>query len=312
MTSPFGTIDLIADPGTGPVAERLPEVRRCLDRLDLTHRVHVASEPGGGAALARDARRAGGRFLVAMGDDAAVARVINGSMDEDGPTSDGLVIGVVPAGSENDLVRSFGLPGDAEGACQHLVGDNVYPLDLMKVATTGPDGERLVRYAVNLAEVGMGGEAASRERRRVRDAVGGSPQAGRGRFVAFWRAYLRAKPTKVTVQVDMRAWEGTAFNIVIGNGQFSGGLRLAPRSFPGDGVLDALIFHGPRSDAYTMLPDIYRHGDHVPSPHIEELRAKIRILIEAERPLAVVADGVPAGRTPVTFQVVPQPLRLKL
>jgi diacylglycerol kinase (ATP) len=312
MTSPFGTIDVIADPATGPVAEQLPQVRRCLDRLDLPHRVHVAPEPGAGEALARAARLAGGRFLVALGDDAAVQRVINGSLGEEGPEVLDLVIGVVPAGSGNDLVRSFGLPEDAEGACEHLVGDNVYPLDLMKVVTTDPDGMRVMRYAANLAEVGLGGEMARRSRRGGGDAARTDPGGGRARFTAFWGAYLRAKPADVIVRVDTKAWEGRAFNIVIGNGQFTGGLRLAPRSFPGDGVIDALIFHGPRTDAYTMLPDIYRHGDHVPNPHIEELRAKIRIAVEADRPLAVVADGVPAGTTPATFQVIPQPISLKL
>ncbi len=87
---------------------------------------------------------------------------------------------------------------------------------------------------------------------------------------------------------------------------------MSPRSFPGDGVLDALVFSGPRSDAYTLLPRIYRHGDHIPDPHIQEMRAKIRIAIEAERPLPIAADGVPMGTTPATFQVVPQQILLKL
>ena len=135
----------------------------------------------------------------------------------------------------------------------------------------------------------------------------------RQRFLAFWSGWLRSKPTDVTVSVDTKTWEGRAFNVIVGNGQFtSGGMRMSPRSFPGDGVLDALIFTGPRSDAYTMLPKIYRHGDHIPDPNIKEMRAKIRIAVNAERPLALVADGVPLGTTPAMFQVVPQQIRLKL
>ena len=61
-----------------------------------------------------------------------------------------------------------------------------------------------------------------------------------------------------------------------------------------------------------MLPRIYRHGDHVPDPHIKELRAKIRVAVRADRPLPVVADGEPLGTTPATFQIVPRALRLKL
>ena len=118
---------------------------------------------------------------------------------------------------------------------------------------------------------------------------------------------------RVHVEADKKAWEGPAFNVVVGNGQFtSGGMRLSPRSFPGDGVLDALIFAGPRTDAYTLLPRIYRHGDHIPDPNIHELRAKIRIAVDADRPMALVADGRPFGTTPATFQVVPRQILLKL
>jgi len=77
-------------------------------------------------------------------------------------------------------------------------------------------------------------------------------------------------------------------------------------------VLDVLIFRGPRSDAYTLLPRIYRHGDHIPDPHIKEMRAKIRVSVDAERPLPIVADGGLMGSTPATFQVIPRSILLKL
>ena len=110
----------------------------------------------------------------------------------------------------------------------------------------------------------------------------------------------------------MKKWEGQSFHVVIGNGQFASGVRLSPRSFPGDGVLDALVFTGQKSDAYTMMPRIMRHGGHVPDDSIKELRAKVRFSVESEWPLAVVADGESLGTTPATFQVVAQQILLKL
>ena len=106
----------------------------------------------------------------------------------------------------------------------------------------------------------------------------------------------------------MRGW-----SVVVGNGQFAdGGMRLSPRSFPGDGVIDGLVFTGPKSDAYRLLPRMFRHGDHVPDPNIHELRAKISLRVDADRPMPVVADGRRLGTTPVSFQVVPRPILLKL
>ena len=57
-----------------------------------------------------------------------------------------------------------------------------------------------------------------------------------------------------------------------------------------------------------MLPRMFRHGDHVPDPDITELRAKVRVRVDADRPLPLVADGEVIGTTPAIFQVVPQPI----
>jgi diacylglycerol kinase (ATP) len=306
MMSPFGPMSVIAQIDGPATLRDLPALRQTLDATRLEYRVDLVDAPGDGARLAREALSRGCRFLVAFGNDAAVQDVINGLFADDGRAArDDVVLGVVPSGAGCDLVRSFGLPEDVEAACRHLEGEDTYPLDVMKITSMSEEAERITRYAANLAEVGMGAEVARR--------LGGTTPVGRARrFRSFWAGWLRSKPVRVEVAADQKSWEGQAYNVIVGNGQFTGGLRMSPRSFPGDGVLDALVFHGPRSDAYTLLPRIFRHGDHIPDPHIHEMRAKIRIAVDAERPLPVVADGVAFGTTPVTFQVVPNQLRLKL
>jgi diacylglycerol kinase family enzyme len=132
------------------------------------------------------------------------------------------------------------------------------------------------------------------------------------RFLAFWGSYATYRTPDLRIGVDAKERDARAWGVIVGNGQFAGGLRVSPRSFPGDGVVDALVFTGPKSDAYTLLPRIYRHGDHVPDPNILELRARIRVAIDADRALPVVADGILLGSTPVSVQVVPQPILLKL
>ncbi len=157
---------------------------------------------------------------------------------------------------------------------------------------------------MNLAEIGFGAAVAAR--------TAGRPGRARS-FLAFWSTFIRTRVRDVRIEADRSVYEGPAFNVIVGNAQFaSGGMRLSPRSFPGDGVADVLVFTGPRSDAYTLLPAMYRHGDHVPHPHIREMRAKIRVSIDAARPLPIVADGEMLGTTPATFQVIPRSILLKL
>ncbi|MDH5224269.1 MAG: diacylglycerol kinase family protein [Actinomycetota bacterium] len=309
MTSPFGRIAVIADPGDdgGGVGEGLVALQRAMAAHELDHRLELASAPGDGSRLASEALDDGFRYVVAVGGDATVQDVVNGLFRDGSPIVDSPVLGVVAANASNDLLRSFGLPGDIAGGVQHLTGDNTYPFDLMRITCSGADGLPRTRYAHNLAEVGLGANVEL-ARRRLPRWLGGR----RRQFLGFWRGYVSTRRRVMRIAYDMKTWEGESFHVVIGNGQFTSGVRLSPRSYPGDGVLDALVFTGQKSDAYTMMPRIMRHGGHVPDDSIKELRAKIRFSVEADRPLAVIADGEPFGSTPATFQVVPQQILLKL
>ncbi|HEV8564645.1 MAG TPA: diacylglycerol kinase family protein [Actinomycetota bacterium] len=307
--SAFGELTVIVNPnaGGGAVREQVPALEEALAAHGLPYELHLSGTASEATRRARTALEAGGRYVVAVGGDGTVQAVLNGFFDDGHPLVEQPVLGVVGAGSGCDLLRTFGLPAGTEDAVSHLAGENVYPFDVMKVVTTGAGGERLTRYAHNLAEVGLGASVTWRRRRLP-------AWTGRARdFLGFWIALASSRTSRVTVEADTKAYEGSAFNVVVANAQFTnGGLRLSPRSFPGDGILDVLVFTGPRSDALTMLPRIFRHGDHVPDPHIRELRAKIRVAVDADRSLLVVADGNELGRTPATFQIVPRQVLLKL
>jgi diacylglycerol kinase family enzyme len=300
------TVIARVEPGPSGVRVR-SELERALQRRSLAFRLERVPSTQDAAGRATEALERGDRFLVAVGDDELVQSVVNG-MFRDGVTIvPEPILGIMAGGTANDLLRSFNLPPQLEGAVEHLAGDAVYPFDVMKITCRGPDGADRTRYATNLAQVGFGAAASIRAGRMPR-ALGDRGRA----FLGFWSAYLRTRPTEVRVAIDTKSWTGRAFQVIVGNAQFASGLRLSPRSWPGDGVLDALAFTGPTSDAYTMMPRIMRQGDHVPDPNIREFRAKIRVAIDADRPLPVVADGVSFGTTPATFQLVPQQILFKI
>jgi len=304
VTSPFGPLTVLLDPRAGE-RDTATQVERALDAGGLDYRLQIGTSSAELTRLSRAALEEGCRFVAAVGDDATVQDVVNGMFRDGRPIVAEPVLGVIAAGG-CDLSLSFGLPRDVAGAVGHLVGENTYPFDLMKISVTGPDGDRAIRYAHNMAEVGFHAAATVA-------AGSGGRHANLRRFLGFWRAYLRTSAQVLTIDTDRTSIEARAWSVVIGNGQFTdGGIRLSPRSFPGDGVLDALVFTGPKSDAYRMLPRIFRHGDHLPDPNIKELRAKLKIEIASPKALPVVADGRLLGTTPVAFQVVPQQILLKV
>jgi diacylglycerol kinase (ATP) len=308
MTSPFGELTMIVNPHAGRrrVGEEIPELERTLRARGLAYRLVRTEGPGDATRMAAEALRGGSRFVVAVGGDGTVHEVVNGMFQDGRPIGEDPVLGVVAAGSGCDFVRTFGLPGDATRACAHLTGDTTYPLDIGRMTYRTADGGEGIRYFANVAEAGLGAAVAARANRM-------SPRLGQAKyFLGFWMVMPRFKLAHVHVQADRRAYDGPAYLVVVGNAQYyGGGMKISPRSYPGDSVLDVLVFKGPKSDSFTLLPKIYR-GDHVPNDHIEELRARGHVSIDADRPLPIEADGEVLGTTPATVEVLPHPIRMKL
>ncbi len=309
MASAFGELTVIVNPHAGRrrVGEEIPELERTLQARALPYQLLRTRGPGDATRFAREALERGGRYIVAVGGDGTVHEVVNGMFDGDGkPTTADPVLGVVAAGSGCDFVRTFGLPGDVTRSCQHLSGENTYPLDVGKITYTGLNGAPEVRYFPNVAEVGMGAAVAARAN-RMPSSFGQSKY-----FLAFWMTLPRFKTAKLRVQADRKTYEGSGIMLIVGNCQYyGGGMKISPRSYPGDGVLDVLIFNGPKSDAFTLLPKVYR-GEHIPHPRIAEFRVKRTLQVDADRPLPIEADGEVLGFTPATFEVMPQAVLMKL
>ena len=308
MTSAFGELTVIVNPHAGRrhVGEEIPELERNLRARGLPYRLLRTGGPGDATRMATEALRDGSRFLVAVGGDGTVHEVVNGMFEDGHPIVDDVVLGVVAAGSGCDFIRTFGLPGDATRACNHLVGENTYPLDVGRITFRASDGAERSVYFANVAEAGLGAAVTARAERM-------SPRLGQAKyFLGFWLVMPRFKLAHVRVQADRRTFEGPAYLVVVGNAQYyGGGMRISPRSYPGDAILDVLVFKGPKSDSFTLLPKIYR-GDHVPNDHVAELRVRRELTIDADRPLPIEADGEVLGTTPATVEILAQAIRLKL
>ncbi|HEX2049950.1 MAG TPA: diacylglycerol kinase family protein [Actinomycetota bacterium] len=304
--SPFGPMTLVvnARAGGGRVGKALPELRSHLDARGLEHEVRHTEAPGHATQIARAALDDGCRFLVAVGGDGTVHEVVNGMLEDDGAVAPDAVLGVVAAGTGCDFIRTFGLPASPAHAAVHLDGPESFAIDVGKV-TFRRDGATHVRYFPNVAEAGLGAAVVARARRLPR-ALGPLVY-----FVSFWLSVARWKAAEVEVDLVDRTYRGPMNNLVVANGQFfGGGMKVAPKAAPTDGLLDVQVQHCDKRESIAIMPRIYK-GEHV--PHRDILEAKrVRVSIVSERPLPVEADGETLGTTPATFTILRDALRLKV
>jgi diacylglycerol kinase (ATP) len=306
MRSPYGRLSLICNlrSGRGGVKKELPGVLQELDRRGLEYVAAYTEASYHASELARAALDGGSKFVVAVGGDGTVHEVVNGMIANDKAVSPDAVLGVLSAGTGSDFVRTFGLPRDATTAVRNLEGPEAFSIDIGKVTYT-KDGVAETRYFSNIAEVGLGAAVVARARRLPR---GLGPLAY---FVAFWLSLGKHRAAHVVVDLVDRSYEGPMNNLVVANGQFfGGGMRIAPRSAPTDGLLDIQIEHARKREAIALLPKIYK-GQHLPHPDILEAK-RARVSITSELPLPVEADGELLGTTPATFEVLRDALRLKV
>jgi YegS/Rv2252/BmrU family lipid kinase len=307
VSSPFGTAILICNSrsGRGGVGRQLPEVRANLEERELDYEVRYTEGRGHATEIAREALAQGFRFLVAVGGDGTIHEVVNGMLADDEPVNPEAVLGVVAAGSGSDFIKTFGLPATIPAhAVAHLDGNQSFPIDVGKI-TFDRDGTTTTRYFANIAEVGLGAAAVARAEKLPR-WLGPAMY-----FVAFWLAVRKHRVARVNVDLVDRTYEGYMNNMVVANGQFfGGGMKIAPKAVPTDGLLDVQIEHARKRDAIALMPKIYK-GQHVPHPDILEAK-RVRVAIEADRPLPIEADGELLGVTPATFEVIRDVISLKV
>ena len=304
--SPFGRLVVIANPhaGQGKVARRLPDIERTLAEAGIDYRIVRTTGPGHATESARSALASGERFLAAIGGDGTVHEVLNGMIENGVPVAADAVLGVVAAGSGCDFVRSLSLPGGAVGATRRLGGDAVRRLDIGKVTFTAGEGEE-TRYFANIAEAGLGAAVVERTG-RLPGFLGAAKY-----FCGFWLTLPQFRPAVVRIRADDREFEWRAHNVVIANCEFfGGGMHISPKSRPDDGLLDALVMVGPKSDAFTMLPKVYK-STHLPHRGIVEMAVR-SLRLDADPALPIEADGEMLGTTPATFEIVPDALRVKV
>lgn len=306
MSSPYGEAVVIANAraGTGKLGRDGEGLRDLIDRSGIDYQLHLTQGRGDATRIASQAIADGCRYLVAVGGDGTVHEVVNGMMDEQGPIDPETVLGVVPAGSGCDFIRTFGLPAEPADAVEHLKGEPFFKVDCGRM-TYQVGNETVTRYFANIAEAGLGGEV-------VRRAEGLPRAAGRLRYLlAFWMTLAWFKPGSGKVVMGDRTYEGQVTNLVVANAQFfGGGMRIAPKAHPSDGKFDVLIQKGSKMDYVKGISKVFK-GEHLPSPAIREYLVP-DVQVETETPLQVEADGEVLGFTPARFEIVREAYRLKI
>lgn len=273
--------------GSGRGRERFEEVRSLLDQMSADYGFAFTEYAGHAVPLTREALERGERTVVAVGGDGTlreVASVIAGRGDA--------FLGLVPSGTGNDFAEGLGLPEDTSALIEILLSGAPVSIDA---------GDANGEFFINVAGFGFDVDVV-RYTEKYKKKLNGMLPYMLGIFKSL--VYLSRTPvTAVTDAGERIETVCTLFSACNGS-RFAGGIKLAPKASPADGLLDVCILKAVSRPRFLYLLPKYMKGKHLGFDDFVYFKAKsVECVCAAGGHTQL--DGELIGSTPVTFSVRP-------
>jgi len=247
-------------------------------------------DPGEGIARQLAARQID--LVIAAGGDGTIHSVARGLL---GSSS---VLGIIPAGTMNNLAYSLGIPADLQAACAILANGETRSIDVGSI-----------NQHVFLEVAGIGLEAAlypAAEEVKSR----GIWSTLKGVVNGLW-TLLKFRPPQVSVTFEHeKARTYRAIQITACNAPYYGvHLNIAPNIAMNDGWLDIVLYTNFSKGEYMRHALSISQGRRPFTPKIVYRRAQ-SLLIRSNTTIELHADGTAIGTTPAEITLRPDALKV--
>lgn len=292
--------------GSGPNRRYVKDLLHALRARGLRPRV-VWDPRRRAAALAHPRLAEKCRCVVAAGGDGSLADVVN-ELGRAGLLGT-MPLATLPIGTENLFAREFGFARDGAALAAAIDKLEVQRVDLGAVTSaTDGGGERLFLL---MASAGFDADVVHRMT-RWRTGTGAAGVLRRvnrlsylPRIVSCVREYGWPR---ITTEIDGQRHTGShlfVFNLP----QYGGNLGIARQACGDDHLLDYVIFERPGLVSLATYGLHVICGKHLGRADVIHGKTK-RLRVWTETPIAMQADGDPAGMTPVDIEVRPAALKV--
>jgi diacylglycerol kinase (ATP) len=287
---------VICNPTSGGGAYDPDEIRDELDGMELDWIQTEGPEDAIGAA----AEWSEGLLLVA-GGDGTINDVVNGLGRAGFP--EGVTLGILPAGTGNDLATTLAIPDDPELAEDVIRQKRERRLDVARVRSEGI-GER---FFINVATGGLGAEISDANDEELKKRWG---------KLSYLRASLEVAKNfdvrELSLYLDGEERQVKAVNIAVGNCRYTGGgWPATPKANPEDGLLDVVVIETlGAGELFDLAPAVLAETSYLDKEGVLFVRAK-EIRVDTQPPgLDFTVDGEVIGNEPARFSVLPQALKV--
>lgn len=242
--------------------ENLPEIARDITRLHQT----------------ADA-------IVVCGGDGSISSAAPAVMES------GLPLGIIPAGTANDLARTLSIPLDFAAAAEVIIAGHTRQIDVGVV-----NGHAFF----NVASIGLSSDLVQKLDPAMKKRFGRP-----GYAVAALRILAGARRFRARIIENGKGTSVKTYQIAIGNGRLYGGGNVVEQSAAiDDGALDLYSLEMRNLWKLAFMVRAFRTGSHGAWKEVRTARG-VEFDIVTRRPMPINTDGEIVTATPAHFKVIP-------
>ncbi|MEA2016313.1 MAG: diacylglycerol kinase family protein [Actinomycetota bacterium] len=248
--------------------------------------LHISSDSDDIIKTTKANLKKGFSNFIAVGGDGTIHYMANALAGTDKK------IGIIPAGSGNDIAACLGISSDIKKCCQIIKRGKTKKIDMglindryyyLCIAGAGFDSQ--VNYLANNTRL---------------------PLKGSARYnYAVYKNLITFKPVKFFISYAGNKREIYGMMIAVSNmSSYGGGMKITPDANPEDGLFDICVIK--KMDKIHFIktfPKVYE-GKHTADRHVEIFKTG-SIKIDSEYHFSIFADGEYICKLPATFKIIP-------
>ena len=290
-------VKLIANPGAGDLltaASRIEEVVRYLSDDGLKVDLALAHPKKEAIPITRKAVKNGYDVVIAMGGDGTLGAVISGIAGSKAR------LGIIAAGTENDIAKSLGIPEDLKEACALIASGHTRKLDLGQISTR----KTKKFYFFMVAAIGLTATIYPLIKNVPEGKLSGIKEA----ITAFLK--FKSKPKVFLTLDDESKIEVETMLVTVANTPLIGAKNLvAPDASMEDGLLDIAVYpEFSKAGLLAYFANTANEGS-TPDGTIQRYQAR-KIKVKTSPKLDVAAEGILLGKGTAWIKVLPGALRV--
>ena len=245
-----------------------------MDKSCYPYKIMITKRPNQATDIARDNLK-DYTDIIAVGGDGTVNEVARAITRNDKVT-----LGIIPAGTGNDLSLSLGIPSNTEKALALILDKNPVVTDIDVCSING-------RPYLNISTIGFDADVV-----KMTNTIKKVIKNGISYIISVLVNLLFFRKTKIELIIDGKSQEINSFLLAVGNGKYyGGGIPIMPSAQINNGYLEICnVKDASNLKILTLFPSIFKEQHIKYTKYVTMYRAK-EVIVNTSKEMILNIDG---------------------